>query len=136
MKGKKDIVKLWLQKAESDLRTAKILVKSKDAPPESICFHAQQAVEKFLKAFLTWSNIRAGKTHDISVLLRLCMEEDKEFEELDIEKLGELTLYAVEVRYPESFYTPSLEEALDAVKLAEQVKDFILRKLWEVQNEG
>jgi len=129
MKGKRDIVRRWFQKADSDLKTAKILVEAEDAPTESVCFHAQQAVEKFLKAYLTFVDVKAGKTHDIATLLEKCIERDKDFENLDIEALEELTFYAVEVRYPEGFYVPTLEEARKAVKLAEQVKAFVSKKI-------
>ena len=126
---KKDIIKRWLKKAEADLKTAKILLEVEDAPTESICFHAQQAVEKFLKAYLTFVDVRVGKTHDIATLLRKCLEKNKNFQNLDIERLEELTFYAVEVRYPEGFYIPTLEEANEAVKLAEQTKDFVMTEL-------
>lgn len=76
-------------------------------------------------------DVRAGKTHDIATLLEMCIEKDKEFENMDIEKLENLTYYAVNVRYPETFYTPSFEEAQDALKLAEKVKDFVWEKLGE-----
>ncbi|MHA1432178.1 MAG: HEPN domain-containing protein [Candidatus Freyarchaeota archaeon] len=86
MTGKEDVIKRWIQKAEIDIKTARILIKSEDPPTESICFHAQQAVEKFLKAYLTHMDVRAGKTHDIATLLEMCIEKDKEFENMDIEK--------------------------------------------------
>ena len=47
---KEKIIKLWLLKAESDLRSAQILIKDENPPTDSICFHAQQAVEKFFKS--------------------------------------------------------------------------------------
>ncbi|MHA1363901.1 MAG: HEPN domain-containing protein [Candidatus Freyarchaeota archaeon] len=110
MTGKEDVIKRWIQKAEIDIKTARILIKSEDPPTESICFHAQQAVEKFLKAYLTHMDVRAGKTHDIATLLEMCIEKDKEFENMDIEKLENLTYYAVNVRYPETFYTQHIRE--------------------------
>ncbi|MCD6551379.1 HEPN domain-containing protein [Thermotoga sp.] len=129
MTDKKDIIKRWIQKAESDLKTARILMESKGSPTESICFHSQQAVEKLLKAYLTFANIRVGKTHDIATLLELCIEKDEDFKKLDLEKLEELTFYAVDVRYPDTFYIPSREEAKEALSLAETLRDFILKKL-------
>ena len=65
MTSKKEVIRLWLAKAESDLKTAQILIKDKDPPTDSICFHAQQAVEKLLKAYLTYFDIKVPKTHDI-----------------------------------------------------------------------
>jgi len=134
MTGKENVIKKWIQKAEVDIKTAKILIESEDPPTESICFHVQQAVEKFLKAYLTYMDIRAGKTHDIVALLEMCIEKDKEFKNLDTEKLGNLTFYAVDVRYPETLYTPSLEEAQETLELAEKVKSFVLKKLGKDQD--
>jgi len=42
--------------------------------------------------------------------LELCLSADEKFKELDQEKLEELTFYAVEIRYPDAFYQPSIEE--------------------------
>lgn len=129
MIDRKEVVKLWIIKAESDLRAAQILISDKDPPTDSICFHAQQAVEKLLKAYLTYAGVRSPKTHDISTLLRLCCRYDKEFVELDCEKLEKLTFYAVEVRYPGEFYQPSLEEAQEALTQAINLRDFVIKKL-------
>jgi len=59
----------------------------------------------------------------------MCIREDKEFEKLDKDRISELTFYAVDVRYPDEFYTPSLEEAKEAFEIVKQVKDFIFKKL-------
>lgn len=133
MTTKEKIIKLWLLKAESDLRTAQILIKDENPPTDSICFHAQQAVEKLLKAYLTYLDIKAPKTHDIATLLELCLSVDEKFKELDQEKLEELTFYAVEIRYPDAFYQPSIEEAREALKQAINLKKFILKKLREIK---
>ena len=127
--SKKDIINRWIQKAESDLKTARILIGIKDSPTETICFHSQQAVEKFLKSYLTFVDKKAGKIHDIATLLELCIEKDKDFGNLDVEGLEDLTFYAVDVRYPDFFYIPSRKEAEEALKLAESVKKFVLKKL-------
>ncbi len=55
--------------------------------------------------------VKVGKTHDIATLLELCLKKDRDFQSVDIEKLEQLTFYAVEVRYPEEFYAPSMDEA-------------------------
>ena len=71
MTGKEDVIKRWIQKAEVDIKTAKILIESEDPPTESICFHAQQAVEKLLKAYLTIYGYKSGKKPMTS---RLCLK--------------------------------------------------------------
>jgi len=107
---KEDIVLRWLKKAENDLKAVKYLLDAADAPLDIICFHCQQAVEKLLKAYLTWTDIRVKKTHDLESILNLCIKENKEFEFLDKDKISELTLYAVTIRYPEEYLEPTAEE--------------------------
>ena len=64
MKGKIDLVKLWVKKAESDLITASNSLKILPEPPfDTICFHAQQCAEKYLKAFLIFHEVKFEKIH-------------------------------------------------------------------------
>ncbi len=53
------------KKAESDLKSAQILLDAEEPLTDAIYFHAQQAVEKLLKAFLTRKDIKAGRTHSV-----------------------------------------------------------------------
>jgi len=60
----------------------------------------------------------------------LCSRVDEDFEKLMEEKIVKLTIYAVDARYPEAIdYEPSLEEAGEAIEIAEMVREFILNKL-------
>ncbi len=77
--NRQDWVKLWIIKAENDIKAAEILIEQENAPTDVVCFHAQQAVEKLLKGYLTHRNVKFPKTHDILVLLNLCSEVDKDF---------------------------------------------------------
>lgn len=126
---KEDIVARWVKKAENDLKVVEHLLVVKDAPADVLCFHCQQAVEKCLKAYLTWSDIRVRKTHDLESILNLCRERDKEFEKLDKEKISELTIYATEIRYPEEVFEPSMEEVKGFYETAKAVKEFVIKKL-------
>jgi len=51
------------------------------------------------------------------------------FEELNTSDIISLSFYAVGVRYIDEFYIPSIEEAENAIKLAEKVKQFVLTHL-------
>ncbi len=124
-----NFVQKWIEKAEEDLKAARLLLNSSADLNSIVCFHAQQAVEKSLKAFLTRAGVRTGKTHDIGFLLRLCEEQDEEFRNLPTEELSRLSFYAVQIRYPENYYTPSSEETRKAIEMAEKLIDFIKRKL-------
>ncbi|MEX2721787.1 MAG: hypothetical protein Q6362_010315 [Candidatus Wukongarchaeota archaeon] len=64
-------------------------------------------------------------------MLNLCIAKEKEFEKLDKDKISKLTLYAVDVRYPEEYLEPSVEEVREFFETADKVKDFVLKKLKE-----
>ncbi len=111
--------------------TAQILLKVPEPIAESICFHCQQSVEKFLKAFLFSNNVSVRKTHNIYELLSTCILLDNTFETLKEAKIDILTLYAVDIRYPDDLYIPTLEEAKEALRLAELTRKFVIEKLKE-----
>jgi len=128
MKTKRELIKSWLEKAEKDLLTAKHELSFPDAVIESICFHCQQAVEKFLKAYLIFLNISFTKTHEIGELITKCEKKDKQISKLK-EEADKLTDYAIDVRYPEEPSEPALGEANEAFQIAKKIKDFILSKI-------
>ena len=133
MRTKTDLVNNWILKAGKDLTSAKHeLSFSDDTVTETVCFHSQQAAEKYLKAYLVYLDISFSKTHEIGELITKCELKDKEIgylkEEADI-----LTDYAVTARYPDDFYVPEIEDAKEAYDLALKVRDYILSKI-EVLN--
>ncbi len=122
-------LKQWLLKAESDLKVAINELSFESPVTDVICFHCQQAVEKFLKAYLVSKGISFGKTHNITFLLKLCIESDKDFIEIEKMDVEKLTIYATELRYPDFFYIPPVEEAEEAVKKAKFVREFVMGKI-------
>ena len=62
----------WIDKAEGDFTTALRELRARKSPNyDGACFHAQQCVEKYLKARLQESGIAFSKTHNLTVLLDL-----------------------------------------------------------------
>jgi HEPN domain-containing protein len=118
----------WKQKAENDLRTAEIVLSSEEPPTDTICFHAQQCAEKYLKSYLTSKDITIEKTHDLTRINNICIGIDPDFHELS-EFAELLSGYAVEVRYPGDFIECSIEEAEVAVEMAKSFKNLVLRKI-------
>jgi HEPN domain-containing protein len=118
----------WLVKANNDLKVAKneIILPPEDMVTDAICFHSQQAVEKYLKSYLVSRNIDFDKSHNLEYLLEICIEDDKDFMQIDV---GNLSFYAVELRYPDDFYIPTEEEAKECLEIARKVKGFILKKI-------
>ena len=92
----------------------------------NMCFLSQQAVEKFLKAYLITKNVEFGKTHNLEYLLELCVKKDGKFKGIDV---GDLSFYAVEARYPDEFYEPSIDEAKECLEIAKKVREFLMKKL-------
>jgi len=115
------IAQEWIGKAENDLTNAVNTLKmGKRGPTDTVCFHAQQCVEKYLKATLVWKGIDFPKTHNISELMALipagvCLPiENKEQDRL--------TEYATVTRYPGAYEPISLDEARKAVALSRRVR--------------
>ncbi|MEA3325226.1 MAG: HEPN domain-containing protein [Euryarchaeota archaeon] len=128
MKTKKELIDSWIDKAEKDLLSAKHELSFPDAVTETVCFHCQQAVEKYLKAYLVFLGISFTKTHEIGELITKCEDKDNEIVVLK-EEADELTDYAVVVRYPDDWFVPDLEEAKEAFEIANKIREFVLKKI-------
>ena len=87
----------WLQYANSDLELSRVS-KPQNVLFETLCFHAQQAAEKAIKALLIAKEITFPKTHSIRMLLDLLPPEVKQPPE--VQESAILTDYAVISRYP------------------------------------
>lgn len=123
----KELVEEWIYKAEEDFESALHLVKKDRKPvPDSICFHCQQCIEKYLKAFLILNNIEPPEIHDLQRLKAICSNVDESFEEIG-EELDILSAYAVNFRYPGEVAT--VEEANEAFLVMKKVHKFIRYRL-------
>jgi HEPN domain-containing protein len=112
----------WLRYAQTDLRAAVALL---DLPEQelTVCFHAQQAAEKALKAYLAWlSEEEIPKTHDLELLADLAVQRGGA--EAPSSSLEELADYAIMPRCPGS-RTLTREDASPAAQHAETVIDFV-----------
>ena len=72
----KEFVKQWILRANEDLLVVDKLTEFEMVATSSVCFHCQQAVEKYLKAFLISIGIDIIKTHNIEFLLSECADFD------------------------------------------------------------
>ena len=110
----------WLRRARSNLARARADRSLPDVLYEDLCFDAQQAVEKSLKALLVYRKIAFPKTHAIADLLTLAQMGGIEIPE-EILQASELTEYAVEARYPGLFEDVTQEDYAQALDVAEHV---------------
>jgi len=121
------LIEEWLVLGLQDLNSAKFLMDMKPIPLEIVGFHCQQAVEKYLKAFLIKHNIEPDKTHDLLFLLNQCKKYDEKFITLT-KTCAQLIEYAVKICYP---YPGSLDIAViqHAVHLADEAISFVKTRL-------
>jgi len=121
------VVSEWVSKAENDLKTATFTLEMEDeCPTDTVCFHAQQAVEKYLKALLVFIGTPIPKTHNIEKILAILPPNYRP--KLADKDQDRLTDYATVMRYPGDYEPVSLDEAKKAVRIARQVRTQI-RKL-------
>lgn len=115
-----DPVAEWLEKAEEDYRVALALKRLRANPAHSsICFHAQQCIEKYLKAIRQKHGEVISKTHALPILLDQCSTHYPFLAAMRADMVR-LSAYAVEFRYPGEFATE--DDARTAVEIMKRAR--------------
>lgn len=128
MKNHDDLARAWWHKGDSDLTNARMCLEANRAL-DTACFHAQQAAEKYLKAFMTLNELVFPFIHNLEKLVEICAVHDPEF--FAIKDIAQsLTPFAVEARYDQDFW-PDTTTVQEAVLGAERIRQFIVNKLPE-----
>lgn len=121
------LVREWVKKAEGDFNSALREYRARKNPNyDAAGFHAQQAVEKFFKAFLQQNNITFQKTHDLLALMELFTNKLPEME-LHRSALAFLNQFSVNFRYPGE--TTSKKQAKETIKIIKELIPLIRNKL-------
>lgn len=111
----------WVEKAEHDLRNAEhTLTLDEDCPFDTVCFHAQQCAEKYLKAWLVYKAVDPPRTHDLVVLLKAA--ERLGLHGVSATDVQTLNRYIIEARYPGGWEPIERPEAEQAVKLGRRIR--------------
>ena len=116
----------WIQKAEGDYTIMLQNYQSSTPVYDGICFHAQQCIEKYLKAWLQEADIRFSKTHNLKDLLNLIVPKIPEWQAWH-EDFSPFTTHAVDLRYPGEFATA--KDAAHAVQICAAVREAIRAQL-------
>ncbi|HOB92386.1 MAG: HEPN domain-containing protein [Bacillota bacterium] len=116
----------WLRRAESNLARAKLGRQAPEILYEDLCFDAQQAAEKSLKALMLYLGMRAPRTHSIGYLLKLLRDSRRIQVPDELREAAILTDYAVETRYPGDWEPVNEDDYRHAVLLAERVYQWVL----------
>jgi HEPN domain-containing protein len=123
-----EVLRQWVQKAENDLINATHSLKlGKRCPTDTVGFHAQQCVEKYLKALLVNHAVDFPKTHNIARLLELTPLRVRP--KLSQAEQLQLTDYATVTRYPGDYQIPTLTDARAAVRIARRVRSHVRKHL-------
>jgi HEPN domain-containing protein len=114
----------WLRKAEEDLAAANHLRDPQLQLFGAVAFHCQQAVEKYLKAVLTFDGVSFPKTHDIRRLL-LLMNRSEPSLAASLQDASVLSAYGVLPRYPDDLAQLTEVHAKRAWELAVKARDAV-----------
>ncbi|GHV31354.1 hypothetical protein AGMMS4952_19920 [Spirochaetia bacterium] len=129
-----EAAKEWFRYAEHDFCAAEHIAKTLlPTPHEIVCYHCQQAAEKYLKGFLVFQGDDPPHIHELAELCKLGKKYKPEFDEILI-RCDTLSKYATQPRYP---YEMPVDEAM--MKLAlyniSEVKKFMQKIIPEVFTE-
>ncbi|MDR2042842.1 MAG: HEPN domain-containing protein [Clostridium sp.] len=118
-----ELIQEWFRKADNDCRVAEFLFQLHPVPMDIICFHCQQAVEKWLKGYQVSKGIsEPSKIHDLNKLLKQCIEFDTRFSQL-VEECSALSDFGIIPRYPDEFEVTE-HDVRRAFEHATAVKNF------------
>ena len=106
------VVQEWLAKANEDFRFAEANLREGNEFFAQLCFHFQQAAEKYLKAYIISHNLPFERVHDLVHLLKICSVHTPEFAELKEEGILLNTAY-IEARYPVHWPTAYTRETAE-----------------------
>jgi HEPN domain-containing protein len=117
----------WIEKAEADYKSAVALQRRrKELLPDIVCYHCQQCVEKYLKAYLIAQGSTPPRIHDWEDLLNLCALYNATLT-TRLPLVHVLNPYGVLIRYPGM--TATVAEAQAAVHAMRRLRTSLRRTL-------
>jgi HEPN domain-containing protein len=123
-----NIAEEWLRKADEDFGFASAGLDHTDFFAQ-ICFHFQQAAEKYLKAFIIARHLPFRSVHSLLELLESCKEQTAEFGQLT-EACRYLNPFYIDARYPVHWPTQyDRETAMAAKRAAAEVGTLVKKHL-------
>ena len=122
----KSDTRIWLKYAEENYSSA-IILMDQGLLNNSIQ-NFQQAIEKYLKAYLIFQSTTFKFSHDLIYLLDLITQKDSDFESY-YDTVSELQGYAVEIRYPNETIFISNEKVEKAMMVAKEIREFVTGKM-------
>jgi len=128
MSAKHDVIRKWIDQADQDLGTARLTQAHIPEYKETIAFHCQQAVEKYLKSYLLFLDIPFKRSHYLIYLLGLVSTKETVTDKL-YDNAAELEDFSVEVRYPDSTIVLTDEDISRALEIAGEFRSYVLGRM-------
>ncbi len=123
------VVAEWLAKADGDFEFARVNLEEGKNFFSQICFHFQQAAEKYLKAFIVAKELEFRKIHDLGTLLKMTSSVDASLNGLR-DDCDYLSAFYIEARYPVHWptnftHTEAIKACQAAVRIQKAIKERI-----------
>jgi len=115
------IVNTWIEKADHDLGSAKLIFQHVPGYFDTIAFHCQQAVEKYIKTSLIYLEIEFQRSHDLPYLLEI-LSGKVEIKPEIFDKAILLNGFSVEIRYPNQIIHLTEDELKYAISIADDFR--------------
>jgi len=119
----------WIASADKDLSAAEILIKENASLTNIVTFHCQQAIEKYLKAFLIENDILLIRTHDLVKLNGMIKEvKDLGLNEEELVVINEIYIDSIHQDESGSIHesTSDDRQAKEFIEFAKEVKAMIV----------
>ena len=121
-----DGTKEWIEKADHDLGSAKVIYLHLPDYFDTIAFHCQQAAEKYIKAVLFFHGIEFQRSHDLIYLLEL-LSGKIDINENWYKQAVSLNGFSVQIRYPNTIIKLSKEEIETSIQIADDFRKFAIQ---------
>jgi len=135
MSEKDKLISEWIDKADHDLGSAKLIFLHIPKYFDTIAFHCQQAVEKYLKAILLFYDIEFQRLHNLVYLMDL-LSRQIEIDEQTYDKAILLNGFSVQIRYPDQSVYLTKEELETSIHIAEDFRTFAITKIGLIENNA
>ena len=124
----------WINKADHDLGSAKIIYIHLPDYFDTIAFHCQQAVEKYIKSILVIKGIEFDRSHDLIYLLELLSEIITVTSD-QFKKAVSLNGFSVQIRYPNKIIKLSKDELEEAISTSQEFRIFAIEQIGIIEND-
>jgi len=128
---RREMVRTLLHKAAQDEAVVEALAGDRKFDDETVGFHAQQAVEKLLKAWLSHLSVDYPKVHRLEMFVDLLEANGKTLPE-ELADVGLLTPFATVFRYDDLPLAASIDRGR-LLQMVREIRAFIERQIGDIR---